>query len=226
MSNMSPIPLPMHVIFEIQHFLLFKNGEMVETCSWKTSSPVFTYIRLAMMTQYFSLHPLEFRIYAPRAMWSLHWSWASHQTAPISKKTHHTRSAPQKSIRLGLTHHILSWLVLACVGLCIFFWLGSYSILSPAKQKIQKILHSTAWFIWFVPTTNNMKTLSLVVVAALWSSSSTSAFQFMSKWKMPVHDPHEQAVKERFGDKSTYILYSQTCACHVMDGSSTRQVLG
>jgi hypothetical protein len=27
-------------------------------------------------------------------------------------------------------------------------------------------------------------------------------FQFMSKWKMPTHDPNQEKIKERFGDKS------------------------
>jgi hypothetical protein len=31
-------------------------------------------------------------------------------------------------------------------------------------------------------------------------------FQFMKNFKMPTYDPHEEAVKERFGDKSTYQL--------------------
>lgn len=46
-----------------------------------------------------------------------------------------------------------------------------------------------------------MKIFSLFLLASL---ASTQAFQFMKNWKMPVHDPHEAAVKARFGDKSTY----------------------
>ena len=38
--------------------------------------------------------------------------------------------------------------------------------------------------------------LSLMLV------SSVQGFEFMKGWKMPTYDPHEQAVKERFGDKS------------------------
>lgn len=45
-----------------------------------------------------------------------------------------------------------------------------------------------------------MKTVS-ILVACLGLSE---AFQFMKGWKMPTYDPHEEAVKARFGDKSTF----------------------
>jgi len=41
-----------------------------------------------------------------------------------------------------------------------------------------------------------------LVAALLATSCVVDGFQFMSKWKMPVHDPHEDAVKDKFGDKS------------------------
>lgn len=46
--------------------------------------------------------------------------------------------------------------------------------------------------------TVTMKILFLLTVCL----SSTGAFQFMKNWKMPVHDPYEEAVKDKFGDKS------------------------
>ena len=46
--------------------------------------------------------------------------------------------------------------------------------------------------------------LSLFTLVSV--ASNVQAFQFMKNWKMPVHDPHEQAVKERFGDKSKWAL--------------------
>ena len=27
-------------------------------------------------------------------------------------------------------------------------------------------------------------------------------FQFMSKWKMPTHDPNQDIIEEKFGNKS------------------------
>ena len=47
-----------------------------------------------------------------------------------------------------------------------------------------------------------MKIFSLFLLVAS-SATGTQAFQFIKNWKMPVIDPHEQAVKDRFGDKST-----------------------
>jgi hypothetical protein len=44
-----------------------------------------------------------------------------------------------------------------------------------------------------------------VALALLMVSLSVChSFQFMKNFKMPTYDPHEEAVKERFGDKSTY----------------------
>ena len=33
------------------------------------------------------------------------------------------------------------------------------------------------------------------------------AFQFMKNWKMPVHDPYDEAVKAKFGDKSKFFRF-------------------
>ena len=33
-------------------------------------------------------------------------------------------------------------------------------------------------------------------------TTGSNAFQFMKDWKMPTYDPNEEAVKEKFGDKS------------------------
>lgn len=44
------------------------------------------------------------------------------------------------------------------------------------------------------------------VILAVSSSTSTTyveGFQWMSKFKMPTYDPQQDAVKEKFGDKST-----------------------
>lgn len=38
---------------------------------------------------------------------------------------------------------------------------------------------------------------------ALLALSTCHGFQFMKNWKMPTYDPYEEAVKEKFGDKST-----------------------
>ena len=53
-----------------------------------------------------------------------------------------------------------------------------------------------------------MKTFALISLVASLATTCTHAFQFMKDWKVPVHDPHEQAVKERFGDKSTYFWFA------------------
>ena len=49
----------------------------------------------------------------------------------------------------------------------------------------------------------NMKFIStLLLIAFLASPSSIDGFQFMSKWKMPTHDPNKDIIDEKFGDKS------------------------
>lgn len=57
--------------------------------------------------------------------------------------------------------------------------------------------------------TNLLQTMRLSFLLALscflYSSNKSlecHAFQFMKGWKMPTYDPHEEAVKEKFGDKS------------------------
>ena len=47
-----------------------------------------------------------------------------------------------------------------------------------------------------------MTNVSWIFLAVLWAEPS-GAFQFMKNWKMPTHDPYADAVKEKFGDKST-----------------------
>jgi len=44
-----------------------------------------------------------------------------------------------------------------------------------------------------------MKTVLFVLALGL---NVGHAFQFMKGWKMPTYDPYEEAVKERFADKS------------------------
>jgi hypothetical protein len=69
-----------------------------------------------------------------------------------------------------------------------------------------------------IPTSTTAKVTVLLWWTAwiqgttIWSQSSSSgggscdAFQFMKDWKMPTYDPNEDAVKERFGDKSKLLL--------------------
>jgi hypothetical protein len=42
----------------------------------------------------------------------------------------------------------------------------------------------------------------VVVVVSILSVVSIDAFQFMKDWKLPTYDPNEEAVKDKFGDKS------------------------
>ena len=69
-----------------------------------------------------------------------------------------------------------------------------------------------------------MKLLSSVVVTAVYVHALTflmcattgNAFQFMKDWKMPTYDPNEEAVKEKFGDKSKSIyIHVVVCVCVV-----------
>ena len=49
-------------------------------------------------------------------------------------------------------------------------------------------------------------TLLVAVVVTLSTTMTTvNGFKFMSKLKMPTYDPNEELVKEKFGDRSTYI---------------------
>lgn len=45
-----------------------------------------------------------------------------------------------------------------------------------------------------------MKSLSLLILTLCLVQ--TTSFQFMSKWKLPTHDPNEAKIQEKFGDKS------------------------
>lgn len=47
----------------------------------------------------------------------------------------------------------------------------------------------------------------LLCLAAMMATPSTFGFQFMSNFKMPTYDPNQEAVQERFGDKSMYYFY-------------------
>eukprot|EP00522_Entomoneis_paludosa_P007165 CAMPEP_0172448576 /NCGR_PEP_ID=MMETSP1065-20121228/7568_1 /TAXON_ID=265537 /ORGANISM="Amphiprora paludosa, Strain CCMP125" /LENGTH=558 /DNA_ID=CAMNT_0013200123 /DNA_START=107 /DNA_END=1783 /DNA_ORIENTATION=- len=50
------------------------------------------------------------------------------------------------------------------------------------------------------------KTVSVIFCLGLWALPGLNAFQFMSKWKMPTHDPYEEEVKNKFGDKKLVVL--------------------
>jgi hypothetical protein len=54
--------------------------------------------------------------------------------------------------------------------------------------------------------------IGMSVIAVLQITTMGNAFQFMKDWKMPTYDPNEDAVKEKFGDKSTYV-YVCVCVC-------------
>jgi hypothetical protein len=45
-----------------------------------------------------------------------------------------------------------------------------------------------------------MKVFAILLVAL--AAAPSDGFQFMSKWKMPTHDPHQEQVEQKFGDKS------------------------
>jgi hypothetical protein len=54
--------------------------------------------------------------------------------------------------------------------------------------------------------------LVTIVVAALTLLTyitTGNAFQFMKDWKVPTYDPNEEAVKEKFGDKSKFVRPSK-----------------
>jgi hypothetical protein len=49
-----------------------------------------------------------------------------------------------------------------------------------------------------------MKSIHRILLqqALLLALPLCNGFQFMSGWKMPTYDPHEEAIQERFGNKS------------------------
>ena len=59
--------------------------------------------------------------------------------------------------------------------------------------------------------------VSIVALTFLMCVATGNAFQFMKDWKMPTYDPNEEAVKERFGDKSKSkyipVSYAPSCCC-------------
>jgi len=48
-----------------------------------------------------------------------------------------------------------------------------------------------------------MKILSVILVSL---AIPCEAFQFMSNWKLPTHDPNQEKTQEKFGDKSKLIF--------------------
>ena len=46
-----------------------------------------------------------------------------------------------------------------------------------------------------------MKVYSVLLVAL---AVPVQGFQFMSKFKMPTHDPNAERIQEKFGDKSKF----------------------
>jgi hypothetical protein len=55
--------------------------------------------------------------------------------------------------------------------------------------------------------TNSKTKLAIVLFSVVQLLSfGCDAFQFMKDWKMPTYDPNEEAVKERFGDKSKFFV--------------------
>lgn len=48
-------------------------------------------------------------------------------------------------------------------------------------------------------TTTIMKITSILLIAL---AVPGEGFQFMSKWKMPTHDPNQEKIQEKFGNKS------------------------
>jgi hypothetical protein len=56
------------------------------------------------------------------------------------------------------------------------------------------------------------KTFTLLVLTLTFSVNH--AFQFMSNWKIPTHNPYEDAAKDKFGDKSKFkIRIWVRCPC-------------
>lgn len=51
-------------------------------------------------------------------------------------------------------------------------------------------------FVGFV----TMKIVSIILFVAVVLPAD--GFQFMSKWKLPTHDPNREKIEEKFGDKS------------------------
>ena len=48
--------------------------------------------------------------------------------------------------------------------------------------------------------------LCLTTVLVAVALSTVNGFKFMSKLKMPTYDANAELVKEKFGDRSTYII--------------------
>ena len=46
-----------------------------------------------------------------------------------------------------------------------------------------------------------MKSLGLLILCL----APAEPFQFMSKWKLPTHDPNAEKVRDKFGDKSEFV---------------------
>ena len=73
----------------------------------------------------------------------------------------------------------------------------------------------------FAPTNKAMKKFLLFTTLVLPASN---AFQFMKGWKMPTYDPYEEAVKDKFGDKSEYSFMLALNASSI-DGRLNRSCL-
>ena len=82
-------------------------------------------------------------------------------------------------------------------------WYGGIFLPTPHTIIILDTYHTRSYIDEAILITMKLF-LSLFTLVSV--ASNVQAFQFMKNWKMPVHDPHEQAVKERFGDKSKWAL--------------------
>ena len=55
-------------------------------------------------------------------------------------------------------------------------------------------------------TMKSLLVLAHLLLVTLLLPCSSSAFQFMSKWKLPTHDPNRERIQDRFGDKSMLLF--------------------
>jgi hypothetical protein len=49
-----------------------------------------------------------------------------------------------------------------------------------------------------------MMAVMMALIVIISTTDVVEGFQWMSKFKMPTYDPQQDAVKDKFGDKSAY----------------------
>jgi hypothetical protein len=134
----------------------------------------------------------------------------------LVERIHHPQVMSQQmeqdlSSLFARTHHIGRTCMLLA-GSVVF--LGSLIVVPPVafvlifafQPRLDRHTTVNHLPIFLAPTTMKITSVLLIALAV-----PCEGFQFMSKWKMPTHDPNQEKIQEKFGDKSKSSLAGLRC---------------